>query len=281
MPNKNIWFILSILSFLFVVHQLIHLFQREMDLQETIDGDYCIKCVEFYNCLEQLSIHEQQRMDPNEKLGTLTSYNESGNIYKVLFPASAKYLIAERGHQCSKDGYWIRDQKGCMRSFAPQRFEELKDFMAWRGLTKLYMQQNGNLVLYKRFNTSTNVWTNLWSTNTAGYTNAYVALQYDANLALYPSGGGGAIWAINVGGGEAYQPYKLYVNSAPGTGYAYIVNAVGTVTWQSPNYGGTITIPSPTGLVFCVDVSDCFCINIVYSVSNTRADSSANIKSNK
>ncbi|MFI9275724.1 trypsin-like serine protease [Kitasatospora sp. NPDC052896] len=57
--------------------------------------------------------------------------------------------------------------------------------------TVLEMQQDGNLVLYRKSDG-----TPLWSSNTAGNPGAWLAVQSDGNLVVYRAGGGGGTGAL-------------------------------------------------------------------------------------
>jgi hypothetical protein len=67
-----------------------------------------------------------------------------------------------------------------------------------RGTMVLQMQPDGNLVAYA-VPTFDGQWQALWSSNTAGFPNAWLAIQDDCNMVIYrgPYPQGGAIWATN------------------------------------------------------------------------------------
>lgn len=51
-------------------------------------------------------------------------------------------IFATRGHECGHYGYWIRDRKRCMRSFAQMSEKALKNLMDFQGFTKQMLSMN-------------------------------------------------------------------------------------------------------------------------------------------
>lgn len=68
-----------------------------------------------------------------------------------------------------------------------------------QGANLLSMQNDGNLVIYKRINGNHTV---LWASNTNGNPGAFLAIQDDGNVVIYAPDGGGmkAIWATGTKG---------------------------------------------------------------------------------
>ena len=63
--------------------------------------------------------------------------------------------------------------------------------------TSASMQRDGNLVLYRNGRA-------VWASNTAGHTGAYLALQNDGNLVIYQNSK--ALWASNTAGAGNWAP---------------------------------------------------------------------------
>ncbi|RKE21063.1 glycoside hydrolase domain-containing protein [Streptomyces sp. TLI_171] len=100
--------------------------------------------------------------------------------------------------------------------------------------TRLVMQADGNLVLYRRSDGAA-----LWSSNTWGHAGAYALMQADGNLVVYRAGRsdpGGALWSTGTwGNAGAYAVLQDDANFV-----VYRKNggpAVGGAVWASNTWG--------------------------------------------
>jgi hypothetical protein len=110
--------------------------------------------------------------------GAYTAVQDDGNLVVYLPGGSAAWSTGTYAHPQNiavgtvmKPGWWAQS-----------------------ALTRLVMQSDGDLVLYRKRDGAT-----LWTSNTSGHPGAYAVMQPDGNLVIYRPGSA-ALWASNTSG---------------------------------------------------------------------------------
>ena len=108
-------------------------------------------------CLAQLNAYGKRRTPANtpcHKLYLRDSQGEpTADLFEFCIPPSTNYLTAEMGRACGMERFWIRDRKGCMKTFAPIDDEKvLRNLMTTVGFAEcvpFVLVQNGRVLRYR------------------------------------------------------------------------------------------------------------------------------------
>lgn len=118
------------------------------------------------------------------------------------------------------------------------------------GIYRLYMQWDGNVVLYENFSTTRKV---VWATNTDGKGGTFAVIQQDGNFVIYrPNGTGVApVWASNTGGKPSAAAWvRLATNGALTVEHGQNPTTV-TMIYPGPNTGTVGTCTQPRSYPIC------------------------------